>query len=80
MAEPFIWLNFMCEGSLLKRRALVVVQTRARLKNTEGSDFQLILYLGASQSKERFSRIKGGRLQKAKVSASKSAKQLMPTA
>ena len=30
----------MTEGSLSKRRALVVVQARARLKNTEGSTIQ----------------------------------------
>jgi len=30
----------MTEGSLSKRRALVVTQTKARLKNNEGSAFQ----------------------------------------
>jgi len=38
--ETFFRFNFTCEGSLSFKRALAVAQTRARLKNTEGSPIQ----------------------------------------
>ena len=41
----------MTEGSLSKQRALVVAQTRARLKNNEGSAFDYSRNNGSVQSK-----------------------------
>ena len=40
LPETLFRFNYIGEGSLSNQRALVVIQTRARLKNAEGSTFQ----------------------------------------
>ena len=47
----------MTEGSLSKQRALVVAQTRARLKNNEGSVLQWNRMDGSVELNGWFSRI-----------------------
>ena len=57
--EAFLWIQLVAEGSPSTWRALVVVITKARRVNVEGSAFGLRREKGSVNAKETFSAIEG---------------------